>query len=161
MEKHKFQSIRVANVFDRNCESLPDTGISTSVNDVLCLILDLNLKKSLQRYYMQILFSSFDYDKKQYANFLFSKSCNFPFNIKSSNDLDKKDPRNRSNTLLAVHGRRHLSPSLSRSQHSSSSGISANKTFDIEEEKRFDKVINWDTKVFFFQYPSPNLMHLK
>ena len=43
-----------------------------------------------------------------------------------------------------------MSPSLSRSRHSSSSGISANRNFDIDEESELhEEIIGWETKVTF------------
>ena len=76
------------------------------------------------------------------------------FNIKSSHDLDKRDhSRTRSNTTLASRGARRktskvsLSPSFSRSCHSSSSGISASKNSEIVEESYLEEIIAWETKV--------------
>ena len=76
------------------------------------------------------------------------------FNIKSSHDLDKRDhSRTRSNTTLASRGasrktsKASLSPSLLRSCHSSSSGISASKYSGIAEESYSEEIIAWETKV--------------
>ena len=74
-------------------------------------------------------------------------SLNINLQIKSSNEFDGGGQRNRSNTLLATRNRHHLSTSPTRSQNSSSSGISACKNRDGKNGNILDSEKEWETMV--------------
>ena len=95
--------------------------------------------------------------------------------MKSTNDLDGKIARTRSNTLLATpRPRRQTSRSPTRSHNSSSSGISGNKNYDTESANnllsrnesettvisgnimQLDKLV-YNNPIFFLNYVPPIL----
>ena len=69
--------------------------------------------------------------------------------MKSTYELEERVSRDRSNTLLATPSRPHRQTSRSptRSNNSSSSGISGNKNYDTESANISNSQKEWETMV--------------